>query len=759
MHSINQSPPGRPPRPPTPTIPEALATFTTQKRWVAWRFHKEGRQDWTKMPYQPLHPSWKAKANDATTWGTAAQAIAAYQRNNGGDYFDGIGIELDGNGLAALCAFDLDNCRNPQTGELHPWVKRLVAQCNSYAEVTPSGTGIRTYGLTDRKGLQEGRKQRIDDDFNGDPTKQCSCEIYRCTNRYTTITGIHVPNTPLILANLDDVMDAAIIELDAEAAARGERSGESQRTNGSRGLRERRNDGVGTSDVMPPDLIELLERGEPGLNERGQPYRDGRSGLFFGYLQRCIRARVAKTKVVDECLKMRSGCCIYEHCREKYNGRAGIERQYQRAYDGVEHQNNERVTNAGFEVDSRGRIKFNQRNIRVALNLLEVNLKYDAFHDIIPVTGLDGYNVVNDAAVAKMWLTVEEQFRFLPPKDLFFTVIDETARQNTFHPVCDYLDSHTWDETHRVDNWLVAYGGAADTPYVRAVGRLMLIAAVRRVRNPGCKFDEIVILEAVQGTDKSNALAALAVEDDWFSDDLSMSIVHDGKKVIEQTRGRWIIEVAELSGMRKAEVEHLKAFSSRRVDRGRMAYGRLTIDVPRQFIVVGTTNSEKYLKDLTGNRRFWPVRIDKFDVAALKRDRDQLWAEAAMLESQGASINLDPSLWGVAAIEQHERTAEDPWIEAIENAIGDRKGKISAAHSWILVGVPTERRDQVHNARLGHAMKSLGFKRGTYQFEGKVAKGYARGEGAERQQRIDVVRQPNGEICVTVNTDGESEEF
>jgi putative DNA primase/helicase len=93
------------------------------------------------MPYQPLHPSWKAKANDATTWGTAAQAIAAYQRNNGGDYFDGIGIELDGNGLAKLCAIDLDNCRNPQTGDLHPWVKRLIERSNSYAEITPSAQG------------------------------------------------------------------------------------------------------------------------------------------------------------------------------------------------------------------------------------------------------------------------------------------------------------------------------------------------------------------------------------------------------------------------------------------------------------------------------------------------------------------------------------------------------------------------------------------------------------------------------------------
>ena len=141
----------------------------------------------------------------------------------------------------------------------------------------------------------------------------------------------------------------------------------------------------------------------------------------------------------------------------------------------------------------------------------------------------------------------------------------------------------------RVDQWLVTYAGAEDSNYTRAVGALVLIAAVRRVRQPGCKFDEMLVLEQPQqGTDKSSALAVLAVNEDWFTDDLPLNV--EAKRVIETLRGRWIVEAAELSGMRKADVEHLKAMLSRRVDRARMAYGRLPIEAPRQCIIVGTTN-------------------------------------------------------------------------------------------------------------------------------------------------------------------------
>jgi len=273
-----------------------------------------------------------------------------------------------------------------------------------------------------------------------------------------------------------------------------------------------------------------------------------------------------------------------------------------------------------------------QHNIRTAMALLGVEVRYDMFHDRMLITGLPGHSVLDDNAMEKLWLAVDAKYNFLPQFDFFIRVVRETARRNSFHPVRDYLDGLKWDEAPRIDGWLTNYAQADSTPYLRAVGKNMLVAAVRRVRHPGCKFDEMPVFESPQGKNKSSALRVLAVEEDWYSDDLPLNA--DSKKLIEQTIGRWIVEVPELSGMRKVDIEHLKSQLSRQVDHARMSYGRMPTEKKREFITVGTTNDDKYLRDPTGNRRYWPIKTPAFDLEALKRDRDQLWAEAAAREAR-----------------------------------------------------------------------------------------------------------------------------
>jgi predicted P-loop ATPase len=234
-----------------------------------------------------------------------------------------------------------------------------------------------------------------------------------------------------------------------------------------------------------------------------------------------------------------------------------------------------------------------------------------------------------------------------------------------------------------------------------------------------------------QGTNRSTALAILAVDPNWFSDNLPLNV--KGKEVIETLRGKWIIEAAELSGMRKTEIEQLKAFLSRQVDRARLSYGRTPAEVPRQCVFVGTTNHEVYLKDTTGNRRYWPVFIVQFDLEALRRDCDQLWAEAAAREASGASIRLDPRLWPVAAVEQAQRTIVDPFYETLKMHLGEySKGKISSECVWEILDVRGGQRTQDLNARLGKAMRDLDWKRantaGTVKIEGKNMMGYVKGE-------------------------------
>jgi predicted P-loop ATPase len=211
---------------------------------------------------------------------------------------------------------------------------------------------------------------------------------------------------------------------------------------------------------------------------------------------------------------------------------------------------------------------------------------------------------------------VYERFGFDPTTQIVYTAVQTLANHHRCHPVRDYLDGLVWDGVKRIDNWLTVYGGADENEYTQAVGALVLMAAVRRVRQPGCKFDEILVLENLeQGNNKSSALQVLAVEREWFSDNLPLGLT--AKETIEALSGHWIVEVSELQGMRKSDIDKVKAFASRDTDRARMAYDRAVTEARRQCVIIGTTNNEQYLRDRSGNRRFWPVRIKRFDLEAL----------------------------------------------------------------------------------------------------------------------------------------------
>jgi predicted P-loop ATPase len=196
------------------------------------------------------------------------------------------------------------------------------------------------------------------------------------------------------------------------------------------------------------------------------------------------------------------------------------------------------------------------------------------------------------------------------------------ARERSFHPVLNYLDSLEWDNKCRLDGWLSKYLGAIETPYTQSIGRSALIGAVARIRNPGCKVDTVPIIEGRQGLGKSSAARVLF--DPWFSDELADL---GGKDAAMQTQGMWLIEISELDAMSRSEVSRIKAFISRSTDRFRPPYGSRVIESPRSCVFWGTTNSDAYLKDETGGRRFWPIKAGRINIDALAAARDQLWAE------------------------------------------------------------------------------------------------------------------------------------
>jgi hypothetical protein len=334
--------------------------------------------------------------------------------------------------------------------------------------------------------------------------------------------------------------------------------------------------------------------------------------------------------------------------------------------------------------------------------------------------------LLDDAAADWLWLATERVVGIRPPREFFDAVVRDAARAAKFHPVRDYLDSLTWDGKPRLSQWLVEYGGARPSKYVEAVGRSVLLAAVRRVRRPGAKFDEMLVLESEQGYNKSTALRSLCPRDDWFSDDLPLGV--DSKQVIERTAGKWIIEAAELVNMRKTQVEMLKSFLSRQVDGPvRLAYGRFAIERAREFILVGTTNTDQYLRDTSGNRRFWPVSVRRFDVARLAADRDQIWAEASAIEAAGAPIHLEPTLWGEAAGHQKARETDEPWTETLSAAVSGKRS-ILPDEMWTALGIPTERRDGRGAERIAAVLRSLGFRRGCVRRGPRVARGWLAGD-------------------------------
>jgi predicted P-loop ATPase len=241
----------------------------------------------------------------------------------------------------------------------------------------------------------------------------------------------------------------------------------------------------------------------------------------------------------------------------------------------------------------------------------------------------------------------------------------------TRHPVREYFNSLVWDGRHRLDSWLTEYldaGSSCSPAVLEAIAAKFMIGAIARVMRPGCKVDHVLVLEGPQGIGKSQAAATLA-DEAWFTDSLPRDLGE--KDAAIHLQGRLIVELSELSQLKRGEIETVKAFISRQTDKFRPPFGRVEIEVPRQCVFIGTTNEAEYLVDVTGNRRFWPIRCGKIDIAALKRDRDQLWAEAVHRFRKHEPWHIDDDeVCQLMADEVARRTVSDPWLPHVADVLG-----------------------------------------------------------------------------------------
>lgn len=274
---------------------------------------------------------------------------------------------------------------------------------------------------------------------------------------------------------------------------------------------------------------------------------------------------------------------------------------------------------------------------------------------------------ISDSDIGRIKNWFGERFGFEPSDNTISGAVSVVARRNSRHPVQKYVKELVWDGKARLDTWLKKYMNAeGPDEYLAAVGRKLLCACVARVMNPGCKWDYVVIFEGKQGIGKSTACSILGGS--WFTDTIG-DITN--KDAVEAMRGKWIIEIGELAVMRKYEVENLKHFITVRTDNVRKAYARKSEEYPRQCVFIGTTNRQDYLKDETGNRRFWPVKVHGVRFNELIRDRDQLWAEACEKWIEGEELYLSGDIEKMAKEIQASRMEHDEWESIIDEVLSE----------------------------------------------------------------------------------------
>jgi hypothetical protein len=378
----------------------------------------------------------------------------------------------------------------------------------------------------------------------------------------------------------------------------------------------------------------------------------------------------------------------------------------------------------------RGKPKSSYLNCILALQALHVRCRLNRFITVyeVEVAGA-GAVELSDALVRELRVLIQLAFHFEADAMDVNEAVRRIGEENGYDPLVDMLAAAqaSWDGVARVDRIAVDVFNADDTPLNRVFVRKWMIAAVRRARSPGCKFDNMLVLEAPEAYGKSTSLAILGGE--YYSDVHTLGL--EEKATRELMAGVWIHENAELAGMNRKDENAQKASLSKTVDRSRGAYERNATSAPRRYVEAGTTNDETYLQSITGNRRYWPIRmLARVDRETLRAVRFQLLGEAAAIEASGESLELDDDMTALAREAQDERRAQDPWEDKLAQlqpspnggagepysayciqVRGDYETVTTSAITDYLLGRSWTRADTWHGKKVNAIMLRLGWER------------------------------------------------
>lgn len=408
-----------------------------------------------------------------------------------------------------------------------------------------------------------------------------------------------------------------------------------------------------------------------------------------------------------------SGCSFIEGASPKPEACAAcphkghIKNPLQAAYQNHDQENPEYdPIYTEWKTDSKGKIRDKEfwncmKAVRRLDRLNKFKFEYNEFHHYALING----ERISDSkirAIRDYIMTDDGSRGFDGGKETIREAIYRQCETHRINPVREWVDNLQWDGTCRIEEWMIKGLNVDDSPFVREISKKILIALVARIRRPGCMFDAMIVLEGYQGHGKTSAVKILAngtreapdnPAENFYGDQPMMD--KGPREQLEHLEGKIIVEVPELSGMRRTEVEELKAFCSRQTDQARKAYGHEVEQRGRTCVFFATTNDTQYLRDATGGRRFWPVKCKPYETIAkqeaalqwLADNRDQLIAEAAQLDTVGTPLSLSPDHYDAARQEQEKRRAPDPWECMIKSKVEAARGEIEmiAIYEWLRI--------------------------------------------------------------------------
>ena len=502
----------------------------------------------------------------------------------------------------------------------------------------------------------------------------------------------------------------------------------------------------GVIDDLPSNVSDtnkaMIVQGEHPVNTERYKKADGspdHSATLFAVLIALVSKGVPDEQIVGLVTNRDNG--ISKHLLSRPNPEQEAARQIDRARAYLD-------TASAPIKDDDGKFYNSDANIRAMLGEMGVVLAHDEMAQAYEIRSLPGApdGHYQDEHQRRIRRLLQDRYGLAVSLERVDYIVKEAAFQRRYHPIREYLGGLSWDGRPRVERMLPDLFGAADTELNRETGKLLMIAAVKRIYQPGCKYDTLVVFEGAQGIGKSSGVRALCPHPDWFSDSFDEKAT-DPKSLAENGQGVWIWEIPEFQAIKNHRA--LKDMLSRAADRARVAYAKNAANRLRQSVFVATTNDENYLADDTGNRRYIGVSLaGEVDVDAIRRDRDQLWAEAVHLAADHGDddLALPRRLWSEAAAQIAEREALDPTTDRLSRLLPET-GIVFLDDAVEAADLP---QTKANGRTVGASLRKLGFENKAVRVPGRVKpeRHWIRGDNKiEHRLRVDeYTRQKTFEV-------------